>query len=189
MEARIALKNETSRADVSAFAWHRNWDIEGPGREGDEPFRQVWSTLPDMRTVVTYLEDPFVDLRYLAVHGPDAEATCAAIHRGLQTWHLDEALDFLASAGDRDEKVHGVYVTAVTAPPGEEDERILAAFRAVSGDDEVDARHALLIGIAYLGHWGSLRALATELHRDDDTASARRDAGFLLEGLDLPEYS
>jgi len=54
---------------------------------------------------------------------------------------------------------------------------------ALAGDPDPIIRHALLVGIGYVGPDARLRGIAEELRDNDPDDEVRRDAELLLEGL------
>ncbi|MBO0655498.1 hypothetical protein J1792_22780 [Streptomyces triculaminicus] len=183
LEIRVVLKSEVSRDDTATLGWNRGWKLDAIGREGSSPLRDLWSK-DDVS--ITYIEDPVVQLRYFVMRGPEARDVARDVREALAVWSVDETLGLLTRASGRDAKIHAIYLVALTAS-FDQDEQIVAAFRRVAQDGEVDARHALLVAIGYLASWPALRELAETIQREDPAPAVRRDAGFLLEGLDLAD--
>ncbi|GAA2416635.1 hypothetical protein GCM10010420_53610 [Streptomyces glaucosporus] len=181
---RIALKSGVSLESVQAFAWDQNWNITAATREDERPTRFGWETI-DGKTSVSYVEDPYIGISYLTVTGVAVEEVSQAVRASLETWTFAEAMSLLAGAVDRDTKIRGIYISAVSAVRREIRE-LISAYRGLAGDPDADIRHALLVGIGYTGVNVELRALAEDLHRNDPDEEVRRDAGYLIEGLNLP---
>ncbi|MGI5526057.1 hypothetical protein ACQEVX_01110 [Streptomyces syringium] len=175
------LKPEVTRDDTATLGWNLGWKLDAVGREGDTPLRDLWSK---GATSITYLEDPVVQLGYFVVRGPDAAVVAQDVRSALAVCSGEEALELLKRADSRDAKVRAIYLVALTAP-FEQNDLVVDAFRRIARDAEVDARHALLVGIGYNGSWPALRELAEAVQREDPEPVVRRDAGLLLEGLNL----
>ncbi|QHC25858.1 hypothetical protein [Streptomyces sp. GS7] len=180
---RVVLKREVGLGDVGVFAYDQHWEIKSITRKGESPRRQVWETRGG-DTFVTYLEDPYLELRYIAVQGPQSPSVSRIIHSSLPCWTLEEASQYLLRAHGRDEKIHGIYLLAASSP-GEESESILEILRSCSRDGDSEVRRALLVGMGYLGTWAQVRGIAEFMNANDPDETVRRDAGHLLEGLDL----
>jgi len=182
---RVVLKREVTPDDVGVLSWREDWNTVSFSRKGELPEREVWETMTG-DTVITFLGDHITGLRYLVIEGGDAERVRALVASRLPCWSHEEALAFLAGAGDRDEKSHGIYLSAVSAPLREHGP-LAERFGELAADPDPDVRHAILVGIGYLGSWPSLRGLARDMRRNDPDDGVRRDAGLLSEGLDLSE--
>jgi hypothetical protein len=182
---RVVLKREVTLDDVGVVSWREDWNTISISRKGEVPEREVWEVM-NGGTVITFLGDPIVGLRYLVIDGAEQENIRDLVMDRLPCWTHQEALDFLSRASGRDEKIHGIYLASVSAPPHEQ-EPLLAKFRELAHDVDPDIRNALLVGIGYLGSWPSLRALATDMKNNDPDENVRRDAGYLIEGIELSE--
>jgi len=181
---RIALKSGVSLEGVQTFAWDQNWNLTAATREDERPTRFGWETV-DGRTSVSYIEDPYIGISYLTVTGAAVEKVSQSVRASLETWTFTEAMSLLTGAVDRDTKIRGIYLCAVSAVRREIRE-LVSVYRGLADDPNADIRHALLVGIGYMGANVELRALAEDLHRNDPDEKVRRDAGYLIEGLDLP---
>lgn len=182
---RVVLKRDVTLDDVGVLSWREDWNTISFSRKGELPEREVWETM-NGDTVITFLGDHITELRYLVIDGVQQERVRDLVTTRLPCWTHEEALEFLSRAHDRDEKIHGIYLSAVSAPPREWG-RLAAKFREISSDSDTEVRHAVLVGIAYLGSWPSLRELATDIQKNDPDEGVRRDAGYLIEGLELSE--
>jgi HEAT repeat protein len=182
---RVVLKREVTLDDVGVLSWREDWNTVSFSRKGELPEREVWETM-NGDTVITFLGDHITGLRYLVIDGASEENIRDLVISRLPCWTHEEALEFLSRARDRDEKVHGIYLSAVSAP-FQEHGPLAAKFREAASDPHPDVRHAVLVGIGYLGAWPSLRSLAMDMKNNDADEGVRRDAGFLIEGLDLSE--
>jgi hypothetical protein len=180
---RIALKREVAMADVGYVAYDQEWRIVSVTRKGESPQKQVWDTLRG-NTVVTFLEDPHLGLRYLTVEGEDVPAVSSVLNSSLAAWSSEECLRYLENAQNRDEKIYGLYLIAASAPQ-EVHEATVNLLRQFTLDEESDVRRALLVALGYLGSWASTRAMAESIYDSDPDGTVRRDAGYLLEGLSL----
>ncbi|WP_326606272.1 hypothetical protein OG930_31375 [Streptomyces sp. NBC_01799] len=182
---RIVLKREVSLDDVGVVAYDQQWGITSVTRKNESPRRQAWST-PSRNTSITFLEDPYLGLRYIVVKGPEFADVSRVIRSSLACWTIEEALTFLMESGERDQKIHGIYLVAASSPTAES-RTVMEALRTVSHDADPEVRRALLVGMGYVGHWPVVRSIAESLHNNDPDEIVRRDAGFLLEGLGLPD--
>ncbi|MEU9012272.1 HEAT repeat domain-containing protein [Streptomyces sp. NPDC048479] len=182
---RIVLKPEVSLDDVGVVAYDQQWGITSVTRKNESPRRQAWST-PSRNTSITFLEDPYLGLRYIVVKGPEFADVSRIIRSSLACWTIEEALTFLMESGDRDHKIHGIYLVAASSPSVESG-TVLEALRTVSHDADPEVRRALLVAMGYLGQWPVVRSIAESLQNNDPDEGVRRDAGYLLEGLDLPD--
>ncbi|MEV5988880.1 HEAT repeat domain-containing protein [Streptomyces sp. NPDC052051] len=180
---RVVLHHEVTLEAVGVLSWREDWNTVALSRKGELPEREVWQT-KNGDTVITFLGDHITGLRYLVIDGAQQESVLDLVTGQFPCWTHEEALDFLSQARDRDEKIHGIYLSAVSAP-FREGGRLAADFREASADPDPDVRHALLVAIGYLGSWPSLRELAASMRSDDPDDGVRRDAGYLLEGLEL----
>jgi hypothetical protein len=179
---RIVLKRDVSRDQVGYIAYDEKWRIQSVTRESESPQRQVWITKSG-DTVITFLEDPYIGLRYVVVQGAQVVEVAHLLRTSLPCWTIEEALEFLRQSSNSDEKIHAVYLVAAAAP-GVEDPQVAAALRNVAREEDPEVRLALLVGMGYLAGWTTVRSIANSLLRNDPNSEVRRSAEFLLEGLD-----
>lgn len=178
---RIAFKSNVHLGRIQTFAWDRNWNITGATREGESPTRFSWETI-DGRTEIIYLEDPYIGINYVLIKGDSVLPVADDIRPTLDCWSFDEAISLATGSTDRDAKIRGIYVSALSASRSERD-RLVQVFRQLAGDADPDIRHALLVGIGYVGPDSRLREIAESLRDNDPDDNVRRDAGLLIEGL------
>lgn len=183
--ARIVLKRDVSRDQVGYVAYDKKWHIHSATRESESPQRQVWVT-KDGGTVITFLEDPYLELRYLVVQGAQAAEAAQILRSALPCWTIEESFEFLRTARTSDEKIHAVYLTAASAPSNE-DPQIVTAIQELARDRHADVRQALLVAMGYLASWSIVRSVARFLKENDPDHDVRRSAEHLLEGLGLPK--
>ncbi|MFI6007772.1 hypothetical protein ACIBAG_02920 [Streptomyces sp. NPDC051243] len=184
---RIVLKRDVSRDQVGYVAYDKKWRIQSVTRESESPQRQVWATR-DGGTVITFLEDPYLELRYVVVQGAQVAEVAQIIRSSLACWTIEEALEFLRQSHTSDEKIHAVYLTAASAPV-DEDPQVVAALQDIARDQDAEVRQALLVGMGYLAGWPIVRSIAHSLKENDPNDDVRRSAEYLLEGLDRPNVT
>lgn len=182
---RIAFKPNMELGRMQTFAWGRNWNITGATREDESPTRFSWETM-NGGTEIIYLEDPYIGINYLLVKGDSVISIAEDVRSTLDCWSFEEAVLLATGSTDRDAKIRGIYISALSASRNER-HRLVSAFGQLSGDADPDIRHALLVGIGYVGPDPRLREIAEELRDNDPDDGVRRDAGLLIEGLGGPE--
>lgn len=178
---RIAFKPSVQLGRMQTFAWDRNWNITGATREDEAPTRFSWETV-DGGTDIVYLEDPYIGVNYLVITGDSVVPVAEDVRSGLDCWTFEEASSHASGSADRDAKIRGIYIGALSASRGERD-RLVSTFQQLAGDPDPIIRHALLVGIGYVGPDARLRGIAEELRDNDPDDEVRRDAELLLEGL------
>jgi hypothetical protein len=178
---RIALKPSVQLPRIRVFAWDRNWDITGATREDESPTRFSWETI-DGETDIVYLEDPYIGINYVAITGNTVVPVAEDIRSAFDCWTFEEVVSQATGSADRDAKIRGIYIGALIASRSERD-RLVSTFQQLAGDLDADIRHALLVGIGYVGPDARLRHIAEELRDNDPVDEVRRDAELLLEGL------
>ncbi|MBL1116958.1 HEAT repeat domain-containing protein [Streptomyces sp. 110] len=171
-----------SRDRVGYVAYGQKWRIQSVTRESESPQRQVWVTKSG-DTVITFLEDPYLELRYVVVQGAQVSEIAHTLRSSLPCWTVDEALEFLRQSRTPDERIHGIYLIAASAS-SEEDSRVVAIFQNLTHDENPEVRQALLVGMGYLESWPIVRHIASSILENDPNTSVRRSAEYLLEGLD-----
>lgn len=184
-DLRIVLKPGVSRDEVGFLAARYEWWLLSIGRESDEYIRDEWRAKDD-GTFVVYIEDPVVNLPYLLVKGPSADAVAETIRRGLPVWSSAEAAELLARAADWRDKAAAVHFIALGAPP-REDESVVDVLERMSRDPDPHVRRAVVISIGYLASWPALRTLLETIEREDPDENIGRDAGTVREDLDEPD--
>lgn len=183
---RIAFKPSVQLARMQIFAWDQNWNITGATLQDESPTRHSWETL-DEGTHIVYLEDPYIGVHYVSITGDSLVPVAEDIRSALDCWEFEEVLRQATGSADRDAKIRGIYIGALSASRGERD-RLVSTFQQFAGDSDADIRHALLVGIGYVGPDERLRRIAEELRDNDPDGNVRRDAELLLEGLGSLEY-
>ncbi|HEU5161290.1 MAG TPA: hypothetical protein VFU43_30135 [Streptosporangiaceae bacterium] len=184
-DVRIVLKPGVTRDAIgSVGSWH-DWWLLSVGREDEKYIRDEWRT-SDGETFITYLEDPVVRLPYIVVRGPLAESVGQVIRESLQVWSIEEAEDLLAHAESSSDKVNAIYFLALSS--SEENESVVSALERMSHDNDPRVRRAVVIGIGYLAWWPALRTLLETIRSHDLDEGVRRDAGYVLADLDLPDF-
>lgn len=176
---RVVLKREVEMSDVRTVAYANNWRMKTITREGDSPIRKVWASRRG-DTSITFLEDPYVELRYVVVEGPETSDISRVLRSSLPCWNVEESMRLLLGARDADEMIHAIYLTAVGAP-SEESIEIMNAFISLSRNDDPVIRRAILVAMNYIGNWPSARDLVEGIYNNDSDEMVRRDAGYLLE--------
>lgn len=177
----IAFKPSVQLARMQTFAWDRNWDITGATREDESPARFSWETV-DGGTGIVYLEDPYIGVNYVVITGDSVVPVAEDIRSALDCWTFEEVVSQATGSTDRDAKIRGIYIGALSASAAERD-RLVSTFQQLAGDSDADIRHALLVGIGYVGPDVRLRHIAEGLCVNDPDDEVRRDAELLLEGL------
>jgi hypothetical protein len=182
---RIVFKPSVELGPIQTYAWRRNWNITGATREDESPTRFSWETI-DGEAEIVYLEDPYIGINYALIKGNSVLSVSDDIRSALDCWSFAEAVSLAAGSADRDAKIRGIYVGALSASRNERD-RLVSVFQQLTEDADPDVRHALLVGIGYVGADARLREIAEELRDNDPDDEVRRDAALLLEGLGSPE--
>lgn len=180
---RLVLKQQPlTRTVLSDVVWEYDWDLEGAGRIGDDPYVDYWQTA-DGSVEIHYVEDGMVGLSYVTLYGDDVSIARSQVESLCALWSPPEALAAERATTDRD-RLRAIYAAALSAsaPP---DRELIDAFKALARtDDDPGIRQAVVVATGYLP-WPELVELVEELSRDDPTEHVRNNAAIMLEGIRL----
>ncbi|WP_328367603.1 HEAT repeat domain-containing protein [Streptomyces sp. NBC_00445] len=181
---RLVLKQQPlDRTVLSQVSWDYDWDLEGAGRVGDDPYVDIWRT-EDQSVEIHYVEDGMVGLSYLTLYGDDVSAVREQIISQCALWSPAEALAAERAATDRDDRLRAIYAAALSES-GASDPELVEAFRRIARTDEDPGiRQAVVVATGYLP-WPELIELLEELRENDPADHVRHNAGVMLEGLRL----
>jgi hypothetical protein len=154
--------------------------------EADQPARVV-SRDPKTSTVITYVDDQRIGLRYVLIDGKAEERIADDLYRSseIKTISRDRIRQMLTKPKDREELILGLRHLAVVAPSSFEQESFDFFSRALNHRDP-EVRHAAVQLISYPG-WPEFKPKVQEMMLKDRHPDVREVAASLLRGYDQVE--
>jgi hypothetical protein len=147
-----------------------------------QPFEEIWST-PDGRTILHYVEDFILNLRFVAIQGENREATESQLRYALvDAYERAEVLQIAEHATTREESMRAITLVAASASD-EPDPEFVKHFRATFAHDEVDVRRLAIFAVAYTGGWPELLESLEHMSSSDPEPEIRDLARRMLVSL------
>lgn len=164
-------------------AYDQDWDWIKTIEESEAGPREAIFMTGDRRTAFHFVEDSFLDTKFVLVRGDEVERWMGVV-RALVPHRTDaEILATARTGGTIEERVRGLLDLAVVA--GQLDRReVLATIEHAIGANETVLRRASLLVVSYLG-WRELRSLAERMAADDPDEEVRSEAEVVVEGYEL----
>jgi hypothetical protein len=177
---RVALKDSVRREDIELIAWIHKWKLfnELEAAKGT-PYQKIWTTA-DERTGINYVEDRFLDLRYLQISGQDVEKVVEQIRGAALESYSEEDIRHVINQGAPPEQVvRAINVAALTAPK-QYDSRRFELFEKAFANASLEARRAAVFAVSYVA-WPEFRMPLERLRSLDE--ELREDAALMLDNL------
>lgn len=149
----------------------------------DHPREVIFATL-DKKTSVHFVDDSYLETRFLIFRGAEASAAHARALEVVAHRPDEEVLEAAkAAAGEaRADSLLALAAIAAQLDRG----RVVEAFRVAALAREPMVRRAAIVAMGYMG-WPELRELAEAMAASDPDQGIREDASALLEGYDLQD--
>jgi hypothetical protein len=159
---------------LSALGLELSNSQEEPGQASFE----VWMP-PDLddRTVIHYVDDLPIGLRYFFVNGDLSWAEC--IRRAFPVMTDEEVFERVRAARTDAERIEATYMIALVGDRSPSDEA-LAALKTSLRHPSEDVRHAAILASGYAG-WPALEKDLEELAAKDESFRVRDRASRLLQ--------
>lgn len=178
---RLPLDPSVPQSQVESLAYVANWDVHRiQKRTEDTPFEVTWID-PEAGTLVHYIRDFLLEVEYLVVEGPRAEAVARMLETRLKVVSLDDALRMARDGATREDRIGGMYY-AVLASRGAEPPAVDLVTEALE-DADVDVRRAAIFAAGY-AEWSELDPALARVAREDVDPEIRSDAAAMIEGLE-----
>jgi hypothetical protein len=177
---RFLLKDGVSLEQVRQVAsahWHFWNRVEG---HGEEPTEYHWAIKPESFRV-RCVEDPFVNLRYLIVEGPQRAAAFPVIAQNLPVHDRFEILALCRGANLADAAIRAAHKLGIFCN-AEFDAELFGCFGDLAEHRMAEVRRAALLAMEYTG-WKELAGLLEPMIEDDPVADLRERAAALLKKL------
>ena len=182
---RLLLKDSMSKSNVYKLSVIRDWLwLERVPQSDSNPYEEIWvKDVYDDQTSIHYLEDHWIDLRYLVARGPDAEEVAQQILSSLEIVDAQEVLR--SSPIDLEAEIKAVYQIGILAPQAFT-QNFFEYLESKLTSKEVSIRKAAIIAVAYIG-WSEFKPIVRVLKESDPEPEIREDASRLLDGFDEVE--
>lgn len=169
--------------DFFTRAYVQDWDWMKTVEESAAGPREAIFMTRDRRTAFHFVEDSFLDAKFVLVRGDDVEGGLELVRPLVPHRRDEDVLAMARGALGVDERVRGLLDLAVIA--GQLDpQEVREVIEEAAGAKDAVLRRASLLVISYLG-WPELRGLAQEMATRDPDPEVRSEAEILLEGYDL----
>lgn len=179
-KTRVVLRPEVTVDDIEEAALDLDWLLVRNWPASDErPYEDMYVDR-DEETVIHYLDDNLVGLRYLVIKGPDADTIERDARELLPTYRPDDATKAWTTAATLEQKTQAVHLLALATDPKERASAV-EALQSAAADPDPRVRRAVILASTYVG-WPELRTLLSALAEDSDE-SVHRDAQLASEGL------
>jgi hypothetical protein len=176
--ARVLPKPSVSRDDATHVAWSHGWQYHDMFlADGERPFEKVWLT-DDRSTSIHWIEDPVLELSYLAVNGERCDEIADALRADLDTFDREDLRAMIERAHEWFDFLLALHHVAAAAP-SVFDPELYAWFERGFTHEEPDVRKMAAILTAYPG-WPEFRAPLEQLLEDPDE-EVREVAGQILQ--------
>ncbi|MBM9623151.1 hypothetical protein ACFQ60_09385 [Streptomyces zhihengii] len=178
-DIRLTLRPEKSEASMVSLAMRNRWDMRVMGNRNADVFTNVWVTSAGVS--VHYVEDPLTGTPFVTLRGAGSDEAAELIKTSCDVWEFPEAVQALATATDRDDRLRAAYAAAFTAPDQPVEELVIL-FRAMAADSDPGIRQAVIVSSAYTP-WPPLVDIVRHLAVNDSVDHVRENARVLLEGM------
>lgn len=180
-DLRIVLKESVSNDDISRLAWQESWELYNIiPRTEKAPLTKIWTT-PDEQTGIHYIEDFYINARYILVRGKNQEKIAEKNRASLATYSVYELQDKLEKVTEKKECI-GVILRLSAASTQDYEPKIFHDLKTMMYASDVDVRKAAIFSTTYLG-WQEFREPLEELKNNDPDASVQKFAAVNLASL------
>lgn len=94
-DLRIVLKESVDNDDISRLAWQQSWELADISpRTRKAPLTKIWIT-PDGQTGIHYIEDFYINARYILIRGKNQDKIAEKIRASLATYSVYDLQDNL----------------------------------------------------------------------------------------------
>ena len=162
------------------LGWRNTRNISG---NATTPEETIYSTSKP-NTTVHWIEDPKIDMEYLAIAGEHRDAVRDQLAAIREFYTLDEIAVGARRAKSRDHRIEAIYCLALLAPDNFE-QSIFDIFSQYFQDKEPDVRRAAVVATSYVG-WREFVEPLTPLKTSDPDKAVRKDATIMVR--DLQKY-
>jgi len=177
---RLLLTSATSEVDVARVAGLLHCSLHYLRPENPMAHERIWIT-EDQSTLLSYLEDRAIGLRYLSLQGKDAAELAEQIKQMIPVVPVEAVYQMLDAATSRDEWIAAIYHAAAVSSE-DLDPQLLSYFEKAMTHPEPDVRKAALFAASYPG-WRELRGPLERLRDHDPDPAVRTMAEMTLNSL------
>lgn len=177
---KLGLSPSMSQWQVACFATDCGlvfFDKIEPGERN--PLELIWASR-DGETRLHYVDDAFIDLKYLALAGAETELLAGKARASLAAVTLQDALDRTNEEEDQDERLQTASLLGVLAPPQYEPS-VFNAYSKLSASPDAAVRRRTVIAASYVA-WPEFKPLLKTLATDAD-ASVHERARVALDAF------
>ena len=176
------MQESVSRDEVETLAWDKNWHFENEQPRSDHhPFDTITWITAGGQTVINYVDDYIINVRYLVIDGPESDTIVQQVRSALATYSNADIQRKFKNAQNRESRITAIYQLAIAAPQTF-DEQLNEQLESVFADPDPQIRHAAIVAVGYIG-WPELRQKLEQLKISDPESSIRHDAELMLEAL------
>lgn len=181
---RIVLQETVSEKNVDAAAWENDWSlIKIIKADENTPHEVIWQdTFENVK--IHYIEDFYIGVAYLVLHGDDSESVVKDIRATLPTYTEDDVFKMLENyRSDQENLIKAVYYLGLIAPQ-QFSPLFFGLFKDLLSHKDPIVRSGVIMAIGYVG-WQAFKALLKPLQNSDPDPEVRRDACVMLSGFEL----
>lgn len=173
-DLRIVLKESVSNDDISRLAWQQSWELDDIiPRTEKTPLTKIWTT-PDEQTGIHYIEDFYINARYILIRGKNQEKIAEKIRASLETYSTYELQEKLEKVTEKNECIN--FILRLSAASTQDYEpKIFHDLKTMMYASDADVRKAAIFSTTYLG-WLQFREPLEELRNNDPDASVQKFA-------------
>jgi hypothetical protein len=171
---------ETVGGFARELGWRNTRVIHGTRTKPEETVYAT--TYPN--TTVHRIEDPRIDVEYLAIAGDHMELVRDQLVAIREFLSLEEVLAGARRAKSPDHRIEAIYCLALLAPDAF-DASIFDVFSTYWRDDDARARDATVVATAYVG-WPEFAEPLERLRGSDPDAKVRKHAAVMVR--DMKKY-
>ena len=180
-DLRIVLKESVSNDDISRLAWQQSWELDDISpRTEKTPLTKIWTT-PDEQTAIHYIEDFYINARYILIRGKNQDKIAEKIRASLETYSTYDLQDKLEKVTEKNECIN-VILCLSAASTQDYEPTIFHDLKTMMYASDVDVRKAAIFSTTYLG-WLQFREPLEELKNNDPDASVQKFAALTHASL------
>lgn len=180
------LKKNVTRTQINVFARKHLWWWADFFRDSPQAvYEDVWMTRDD-RTTIRYVEDEMLALNYFEIDGEKQKQVAVLIHRGLDTYNLQEIYQILRKATTPDEIIEAIHLVGVVSPQKFEPE-LFDFFQTVFANRDSKIRHEGIVATYYAG-WRELEEPLIKIKNSDLDEELRDFASYTLDKFYIREW-